>query len=52
VIEWVKVVLDEFLNVNVVSVEQLRFLVEQRILMQDMMSANKPNNERTSRNDY
>ncbi len=51
-IEWVKVVLDEFLNVNVVSVEQLRFLVEQRILMQDMMSANKPNNERTSRNDY
>jgi hypothetical protein len=39
VIEWVKVVLAEFLRLNVVSVDQLRFLVEQRIMAMRMLKS-------------
>lgn len=37
VMEWVRQVLEEMLSVNVTSVEQLRFLVDQRILAMQML---------------
>ena len=54
VIEWVKQVLEEFLSVNVTSVEQLRFLVDQRILAMRMLrpSVLSGTPERESRNDF
>ena len=50
VIDWVRAVLDEFLRLNVVSVEQLRFLVEQRIMAMQMLQPDS-SHQRMSKND-
>ena len=57
VMDWVKNVLEDLLSVNVSSVEQLRFLVEQRVLAMQMLRPDKnaPSptaSGRESRNDF
>ena len=58
VMDWVKNVLEDMLSVNVSSVEQLRFLVEQRVMAMQMLrpetnsSPSPTSSGRESRNDF